>query len=493
MRQDAEVIAGGRDGDEGPRHFPPASQFSPGQINLGELLAMADRSKGNRDALEEEIRVRFFHSHASRREAQSEQKQQQLRLAGNAITAMSNYGLLTLEPLGLTELGEEILSLPDGANQLDRLAQHILTDLPGIDLISAARRIIQRNEVVTKASLQAELESDGFVLPRATLHHTTMGQWLREAGLFVGGQRSWVVDETKFEALTGQRLSTLQEWAHLTNSQQAFLMTLKRICEDSGAMPIASKTVIDRAEDEHGRIFRADQLSRTIFKPLADAGWFTMSTPNQGRGGRSPVIAPTRKLIDADFALMTGQTPSTIPPDVRAKLGTPLDEIYADLDSSDTYVKGVALELLAIRLAIDLNLTSLRFRKRGVSTGGGELDLIAEAAHLHFSRWLFQCKNKALVHLEDLAREVGMATLLRAHVVVIATTGTFTKSVEELSNELSKVTPLQVILVGGDLLQRYRSDGRSVVTAYFRDRARGAMQLKRNQVDEPIGHISTEG
>ncbi len=40
-----------------------------------------------------------------------------------------------------------------------------------------------------------------------------------------------------------------------------------------------------------------------------------------------------------------------------------------------------------------------------------KVDLIAEGAHLLFSRWLFQCKaTKSTVQLSDLAKEIGMAT-----------------------------------------------------------------------------------
>jgi hypothetical protein len=48
---------------------------------------------------------------------------------------------------------------------------------------------------------------------------------------------------------------------------------------------------------------------------------------------------------------------------VREKLYTPLDEISRDLDSPDTHVKGLALEVLAVRLAYELGLTPLRFRE----------------------------------------------------------------------------------------------------------------------------------
>ena len=68
------------------------------------------------------------------------------------------------------------------------------------------------------------------------------------------------------------------------------------------------------------------------------------------------------------------------------------------------------------------------------------MDLVAEAVQLHFSRWLFQCKNTATVHLADLAKEVGLAVMLRAHVIVLVTTGRFSASVVDHANELAETT-----------------------------------------------------
>ena len=45
-----------------------------------------------------------------------------------------------------------------------------------------------------------------------------------------------------------------------------------------------------------------------------------------------------------------------------------------------------------------------------MKTGGAEVDLIAEAVQLHFSRWLFQCKNSKEVNLAALAKEVGYSS-----------------------------------------------------------------------------------
>lgn len=142
-----------------------------------------------------------------------------------------------------------------------------------------------------------------------------------------------------------------------------------------------------------------------------------------------------------------------IPPDLRPHLNTPLSEIYENLTSDDKNVRGIALELLALRISIDLALMPLRFRERSNRTGGAEVDLLVDAVHLHYSRWLFQCKNTPTVDLADLAKEVGMARLLKGHVVVMVTTGRFARSVQDYADEMMRTDSLQIVLIDGKLLR----------------------------------------
>jgi hypothetical protein len=247
------------------------------------------------------------------------------------------------------------------------------------------------------------------------------------------------------------------------------------------------RDVLTAAVFEHGTIFREDQLRADVMRPLEEAGWVSSSGIRPGRGGKSGNVTATRKLLETDFERLTGYAQGEIAPDIRAKLNTPLNEVYADLASDDRGVKGLALEVLAVRLAVDLGLVPLRFRLRSVKTGGAEVDLLAEGAHLHFSRWLFQCKNQtSAVPLSDLAKEVGMATLLHAHVVVMATTGKFAGSVTHYAEELAATSPLQVVLVDGLMLRDYSNTGAAGLQHAFHRMAQGTMRLKRRQVLESI-------
>jgi hypothetical protein len=115
---------------------------------------------------------------------------------------------------------------------------------------------------------------------------------------------------------------------------------------------------------------------------------------------------------------------------------------------------------------------------------------VAEGAHLHFSRWLFQCKNTKTVSLADLAKEVGMAVMLRAHVIVLVTTGRFAASVEAYGRELMDTQYLQVILIDRSTINAYQRGGSTTLLGYLHETAQATMRLKRAQIERPLSSDS---
>jgi len=471
-------------------HLPEANEFSPGQISLREVLHLAQDHPGDRDALIEAIRSAFFSDAAQKRTDPSERLAQQRTRAGNVLIGMSGYGLFDLRTQTLTDVGEQLLAEPNDATRYRTFARHILRDCHGIEVLDALRDLHLRGVSSIKAPLQIELESRGFELPRATTHHTKMLQWLACAGV-VSDDRTRTIDESVVAALTGMSLATLEEWEVLKPAQRAFLRTLRRRGEVHGSDELTAAEAIDLAKYEHGPVFREDQLAAQLFRPLTAAGWISWSGGSRsGRGGKSGTVAPTPKLLAIDLELVPAGDEWGVPADLRRRLQTSLAEIERDLEVSDTHTKGVALELLALRLATDAGLTPLRFRLRAASTGGAEVDLVAEGSHLMFSRWLFQCKNTRTVTLADLAKEVGMAVILRAHVIVLVTTGRFSSSVEGYAAQLARDHHLQVVLIGRPLIDAYRANGQRALAEHLHAQAQAAMRAKRHQVGEGLSTMS---
>lgn len=141
-------------------------------------------------------------------------------------------------------------------------------------------------------------------------------------------------------------------------------------------------------------------------------------------------------------------------------------------------IKGKALELLAIYLARLVDLDFRGWRIRSADTGGAEVDAIVEGARLIFSRWQIQAKNTTHVRLDDVAKEVGLSlTFIYSNVVMIVTTGEFTRDARSYANHVMKTCNLNVVLLNGANLERISQDPTSIV-AVLNDKAEQAMKVK---------------
>ncbi|HEV2172198.1 MAG TPA: restriction endonuclease [Nitrospira sp.] len=461
--------------------LPSGGEFSPNQIDLGEVLRIVAKSDGDRDAAVEALRVKYFATAAADRKDPAERLEQQRKRAGNVLIGMATYGLI--EAGVLSDIGAKLVK--ENAQDRSRaFARHILRSRNGMKVLAAVRNLTARGHEPTKGSIAAELESLGLQMPRATTHHLVLLAWLRKAGVLVG-DRGYEINDKVVADLAGVSLEVSDAWAGLTNAQRAVVRVLRNLATTHGDQPQPAQHVVELAEQEYGHIFGArDQLRKHVFAPLEKAGWIAMSGSSGGRGAKSGMMAATQKLVELDILALPAAVSSDIPADLRLKLNTPLAKIYADLFAIDAYTKGIALELLAVNMATDLNITPRRLRLRGVKTAGAEVDLIAEAAHLHFSRWLFQCKNAPSVDVSDLAKEVGMAVLLKAHVIVIVTTGTIGAVVRRYAKALSAETTLQAVLIDSKIVDSYRKHGAATLLDYFHNTASQTLQIKRPQAED---------
>jgi hypothetical protein len=472
------------------RRLPWTGEFSPGQLGdraLEETLALVQAHSGNREKIVESIRLRWFAEAAQARTDPAERLHQQRTRAGNVLNGMQNYGLVS-NTYQLTEVGLELYNETDSFVKAKKFASFLLKQRRGLELVDLIRSLQQRGVTVKNDEVRAELRRRGYVVTNNDGSPGKLRQWLATAAVFNDG---WAINEERIAEITGTSLTTIGEWQNLTRAERAFLGTIRRLSETRGQSQIPSPELLDFVRQEHGAIFDEGQV-RKIYLALDSAGWVKHTVKQGGRGGKGGSIAATAKLIAVDFDLLVGFKPGDLPADLRAAMTMPLETVYDNLKSKDTYVKGIALEVLSAKLASDLGLTPIRLRIRGVRTGGAEVDLVAEAAHLHFSRWLFQCKNTKSVDVGVLAKEVGMATLLQAQVIVIATTGTFTRTVLSYAQRVSETTPFQIVLVNEKVLETYRSGGALALRQGFRARAQGTMQLKRPQVMGTLDELSED-
>jgi site-specific DNA-methyltransferase (cytosine-N4-specific) len=88
-----------------------------------------------------------------------------------------------------------------------------------------------------------------------------------------------------------------------------------------------------------------------------------------------------------------------------------------------TNLKGESLEKLAIRFCQLLDLTFMGWRETEEKlVAGGEVDGFMETARLVYSRWQIQCKASDKITFETLAKEVGVAEVTLANVILVVGT-----------------------------------------------------------------------
>jgi site-specific DNA-methyltransferase (cytosine-N4-specific) len=220
------------------------------------------------------------------------------------------------------------------------------------------------------------------------------------------------------------------------------------------------------------------ELPKSVSFPLRDLGYIQTTKSTTGRGAKSYEISRTEKFyqeISEPILEAAAEKAKLVPIELFQQ---PLSQILTDLKSSNKHVKGKALELLAIYFTRLIDLEFKGWRTRSADTGGAEVDVIVEGARLIFSRWQIQAKNTKIVRLGDIAKEVGLSlTFLYSNVVVVVTTGDFTRDAYSYANHVMKTCNLNIILLNGSELERISHDPTDIVTI-LNSKAQQAMQVK---------------
>lgn len=472
----------------GAPKLPAGQEFTPGQLgkNAASLKLILDKVgevSGNKSAVVAWVRQQWIRATASGQEDNR---------ANNVLRGMTNYGLLESlnDPLKLSAAGIEIR---DATDPVAVFAAHLLTNCHGLELMQFAEDVRGRDGIATNTTVLAELRARRYVTSTGTTDHTKMRQWLEVAGVVAFSQKDgWVVDPSRIQALVGVQSGDVVLWQSLTDAQRA-AVTILRKRELGNTTPIPVKALLELLR-QHGVEFNEKQVAAQITKPLEKADLFAHTVDKAGgQGSKSGTVELTDKARNLRVDLIAGLDLGVVPADLQASLGKSTQEILDDLRSSDTGVKGIALELLSLRMSADLGLIPADMRLRSAQTGGAEVDLVAEGAHLHFSRWLVQCKNmpSSSVDLGVLAKELGMATLLRAQVIVIVTTGTFAATVSKFARQAAETTAIQVVLLDGKSLANYRAKGVSGLRAELHQFAEQALTRKRPQLAEVPRDVPT--
>ncbi len=450
---------------------PFGAQFSPNQVNLPMILRIIYDNAGNREKITESIRDEFFATHA---------ENQRWKLADNTVLALRAYELLDEDGATPTALANELLEIVDEADTLYRkFAKHILIDLKGLVFIETLDMMQIAGENITLHSLRKRLEQRGLHVPRGAVHLSSLRLWLAQAGIFDvevrGGPRLYEVNQIYLKELLGIGLDVIDKLTQLNSAQRAFLRALTRIVESD---PLIANKIADLASTLYAVEYNHKQLPNSILFPLRDLGYIEVTKSTSGRGGKSSHIYRTSQFkqeISEPILIAAAEKAGLVP---REVFEYPLSRILEELKSSDKHVKGKALELLAIYLTRLIDLDFKGWRTRSADTGGAEVDAIVEGARLIFSRWQIQAKNTKTVRLGDVAKEVGLSlTFIYSNVVLIITTGDFTKDAYSYAQHVMKTCNLNVILLNGSELKLISEDATNIVSI-LNNKAEQAMKLK---------------
>lgn len=458
--------------------LPSFNDFSPGIIDdIRRPLETLAKLAPDFDAVVNEWDAHFFKSAGNK------------RARTNVSATLTNLGLMTRSPLKLTEVGERIRTAPNAIAASRLLVRHVVDTRNGIAVVDAVRSLNARGDPASKDGLKRELESRGIKgLSVGTTDHTTLLNWMVHAGLFTReGKKTIRPEEEIIKIVLGISATERLQFSSLPLSQQIFLKILRRVAEAEGESKISAKRVIDECLRDHRAHFDEDQIRAKVLTPLAGGGWLELSSSaSSGRGGKSGVVKPSAKLMGIPLAAIVPSFDQVLPPDLRAKIDTPRSEVQRLLASSKANDRGLGLELLALRMIIELGLEPRAFRLRSRDTAHAEVDLTAEGKNLLFSRWNFQCKCvHSRVALSDIAKEVGLAIYSKAHVVAVVTTSDFSSEALAYAKEITTATHLQFLLVKGDIVRRYLKQGAKVLMDHVAANAAGVMAQKRGQPITP--------
>jgi hypothetical protein len=416
--------------------MPFGKQFSPKQVDLGDVLGLAATAGGDCQRFEQLVLARYF---ASRPTSQG-------TLAMNTRLAMQQYGLLD-EKCRLTGIGRSLRGLTVPKNLYERFAKHILLTCHGAQLLQAVRTLGERGLKPSAARISEQLEMMGVDAGgRGGEKLNPMRLWLEEAGVF---RREWEVDWRRAERILGIGEEALDVLSGLTPEQRCYLESLAGLPDPQASY--SSDAVRRLAEQRSSFRYDVKQLPKKVLFPLEKTGFIETSKTTAGRGAKPYVVRGTDKLVaNVVTPLLKSLEQTAAPLDPRV-LRRALRELL--VEARDTSLgpdqRGKALEGVALQVLLTLGLRFAEWRKRAHETGGAEVDLVAIQGNGRFVVWQLQCKVASITSREPVDREVGVAQTIRSNVIAFVSAGGIGLAARKASESYMRSTGINVIFLDG--------------------------------------------
>ena len=436
-----------------PNKLPFGTQFTPEQTNLRRLLQLAQEfdGKSNKD-FAYEIAKEFFSKKGAPK-----------KLAENTCIALKGYGLVSgRNIIRITETGKMLLSITDDEQLAKEFAKHILLNLNGLVLVETLRRMYISGDSMTKISVNSNLIHQGFALQQTSNDAQSMKQWLSYAGVIIG---DWKINETALKDLLNIESKEILLFKELTREQYHFLLAL---CNASADTPLLATDIRNLATASYNIVFDESAFASKVIKPLHNKGLIVAQKTTAGRGAKPYTVQLSETTKRDAIGPLLNQFKDHIGNVLADAYCKSFAELRSDIDSENTYVKGLALEAFAIKVMRIIDLNFLHTRMKGTETGGAEVDVLFDSTRLLYSRWQVQCKNTATVDIGMVAKEVGLSHMLKSNAIVMMTTGHLTSEAKKYARKIMEDMNLCILVLEKEDIDCIISNPPSIVDIFNR-------------------------
>lgn len=480
--------------------FTYGHQFEPEKFSLTEITQLCKDYEPNREQLEQEILNRYFINHSQQSFNQNAISDNQRKLAMNCFLSLRPYQIIeTIDHNGnktsnrksrlykLTKIGKKILEQQKNTNDIHKLfAQHILTNLTGMSLLKAIEAISTRGETPTLELIAYELQEMGYSISPNAIYTSTMRKWLNITGVI---EKEYNINWDIVYELLGTNKDYIDELYTLTSPQKYFLLSMIQL--DIGDFTPWNQ-IAQYAKSRYQIRLPSKTFVKDIIESLVKINLIETEKTTIGRGAKPNLVKLTEKAKNEIITSLIS-TIANLTNLSETELNRSFEDVVNDLDYPDKHIKGKALELLAIWM---IRLTSLRFtqwRLRSYqSTGGGEVDVLAASDRFVYSRWQIQCKNTTKVDVDVLAKEVGMTFVTGADVILIVTTGEFTRDARQYASRMMEVSRYYLILLQKDDIEAIKEDKTNIITILDRQARRVFAKKELEMNEKEINQIEED-
>jgi site-specific DNA-methyltransferase (cytosine-N4-specific) len=342
------------------RRFTYGDQFDPKKFSLTDILELCVTYSPDRYKLQAEIRSRYFEGHG---QSLSQRDENSTKMAMNCVLSLNAYGLIRLADGGksyaVTKLAQDLLALkPDTVAVHRQFATYILTELEGLLLARMIENIRARGEQVTLEYLGEEFNDLGIKIPPNSTYISTMREWLALAGVFraTGYEVNWdvIYDLLKVDADIVDELYTLSP------EQKHFLLSLVSLDVQEFT---PSNKIAKHTRSVYKIRLTTKNLVKDILEPLEQLGLIETQKTTIGRGAKPHLVRLTEKARNEILQPLI-QNLANVTELTSADLNRSFDSVVSDLNNADKYLRGIALELLAVWIIRLLGLRFSRWRLR---------------------------------------------------------------------------------------------------------------------------------